>query len=398
MAAGRIMEVNGDNYGEDTNQPDVTLCPPLKKNNGKDKINMDAEKLPGSSPKARKGTKAHLGEGEDHIYKQIEKSQESGDKMENIMNSNEDKEAEKKDSISKSESPASGDKRQKCCDPGSETEKVSSQKTEEGPVSGTYQDLIIGIHYIVPAIFAIIIALVCYYVCTKSPSLQKDYNLLQVFSHKMEKVQSSFPSQRHELWKRTNIHLKRHLNLTNPLEPVSLILTSGQGAEKTLGCLAQNLATVFSAALNSSVLGIDGNSKTAQDSDQVKLSVDDELKKAFEGEVRAAVINHFEEFPPGSTLIFYRYCDHENAAYKKVFLVFTVMLPVTEVNSELSLREVEEQVQEYLKERFVSSARTATFNDMDVDKLSGLWSRISHLILPVAAEQNIEQKGCMNLK
>ncbi|XP_062854483.1 torsin-1A-interacting protein 2-like [Trichomycterus rosablanca] len=214
------------------------------------------------------------------------------------------------------------------------------------------------------------------------------------FGANLAALKLMFPSQRQELWKRTDIHVMQHLKMTNPTEPVSLILASGHGAKKTLGCLAQHLATAFSTAHNSSILSIDGTSKTAQDSDQVKLDIDKELKTAFEGEVRAAVIHHFEKFPPGSTLIFYRYCDHENAAYKKVFLVFTVMLPVTEINSELSLREVEEQVQEYLKEMFVSSARTATFNEMDVDKLSGLWSRISHLVLPVAAEQKFEQDGC----
>ncbi|KAB5567376.1 hypothetical protein PHYPO_G00232060 [Pangasianodon hypophthalmus] len=214
------------------------------------------------------------------------------------------------------------------------------------------------------------------------------------FETNLAELKPLFPNQRPELWKRTEIHLKRHLNLTDPTEPVSLILTSGRGAEKTLGCLAQQLAAAFSRALNSSVLGIDGTSKSAQDSDQVKLDIDNALKEAFEGGTQAAVIHHFEELPPGSTLIFYRYCDHENSAFKKVFLVFTVMLPVAELDFKLSLNAVEEQVQEYLKEKFVSSDSTVEFNQMDVDKLSGLWSRISHLILPVAAEQKIEQHGC----
>ncbi|KAF7695402.1 torsin-1A-interacting protein 1 isoform X3 [Silurus meridionalis] len=203
-----------------------------------------------------------------------------------------------------------------------------------------------------------------------------------------------FPSQRPELWKRTEVHVRRHLNLTDPTEPVSLMLTSGRRAEKTLRCLAQQLAAAFSNTLNSSVLEIDGTSKSSQDSDQVKLDIDKLLEEAFAGGTQAAVIQRFEELPPGSTLIFYRYCDHENSAFKKVFLVFTVMLPVEELDFKLSLGAVEEQVQEALKEKFVSSDRTAKFNQMDVDKLSGLWSRISHLILPVAAEQKIEQHGC----
>ncbi|KAL6458973.1 hypothetical protein MHYP_G00324450 [Metynnis hypsauchen] len=214
------------------------------------------------------------------------------------------------------------------------------------------------------------------------------------FDTQLAALKPLFPSQRSELWKRSEIHLKQHLKLNDPSQPVSMILTADLKAEKTLGCLAQRLAAAFSAALNSSVVDIDGASKTAHNSDQVKLDIDRALREAFDGGKQAAVIHRFEELPPGSTLIFYRYCDHENAAYKNVFLVFTVLLPVDELDSKLSLNAVEEKVQEYLKDKFVSSDRTAMFNQMDVDKLSGLWSRISHLILPVAAEETIEKHGC----
>ncbi|KTG13635.1 hypothetical protein cypCar_00042726 [Cyprinus carpio] len=211
----------------------------------------------------------------------------------------------------------------------------------------------------------------------------------------MKKLETAFSNQHPELWRRSLIHLRRHLKTKNPTEPVSLILTSDHRAEKTLGCLAQCLARAFSTAHNTSVLNINGKNKASQDSVQVKLDIDGELKKAFEGKKSAAVIHHFEELPPGSTLIFYRYCDHENAAYKDVFLVFTVMLdPEVELTSNDSLGRVEEMVQEHIKQKFVSSDKSAMFNQMDVDKLGGLWSRISHLILPVAAEKKIEKQGC----
>lgn len=228
-----------------------------------------------------------------------------------------------------------------------------------------------------------------------TPPVPKEFNVVDVFNQEMKKLESSFPNQHPELWRRSLIHLRRHLKTENPSEPVSLILTSGQRAEKTLGCLARCLAQAFSNALNSSVLNINGKDKASQDSDQVKLDIDRELRKAFEGKNSAAVIHRFEELPPGSTLIFYRYCDHENAAYKNVFLAFTVMLDAeVEVLYNVSLGRVEEMVQEHIKQKFVSSDKSAVFNQMDVDKLSGLWSRISHLILPVAAEEKIEQQGC----
>ncbi|KAI1891462.1 hypothetical protein AGOR_G00144060 [Albula goreensis] len=169
------------------------------------------------------------------------------------------------------------------------------------------------------------------------------------FQAQFLKVRSSFPSQTPELWKRGKIHLERHLQTAQPTEPVSMILTSGSRAEKTLHCLASYVAAAFSTALNSSVLHIDGASKAGLESDQVKLDIDNQLRGAFEGDKKAAIIHRFEELPPGSTLIFYRYCDHENAAFKNVLLVFTVQLPFDELSSELSLNAVEEQVQAHVQ-------------------------------------------------
>ncbi|XP_051950116.1 torsin-1A-interacting protein 2 isoform X41 [Xyrauchen texanus] len=248
-------------------------------------------------------------------------------------------------------------------------------------------------------IVALLLSVVCanlyqYNVDLTQP-VQKEFNVVELFNKEMEKVKSSFPNQRSELWRRSLIHLRRHLNSTHHTEPVSLILTSGHGAERTLGCLAQHLAKAFSTALNSSYHEIIGKGTASQDSDQVKLDIDSKLREAFEKNTKAAVVHRFEEFPPGSTLIFYRYCDHENAAYKNVFLAFTVMLDAeVEVPANASLGKVEDMVHEQIKERFISSDKSALFNQMDVDKLSGLWSRISHLILPVVAEEKIEQQGC----
>ena len=215
------------------------------------------------------------------------------------------------------------------------------------------------------------------------------------FLAKWSDLQSQFPGQRIELWKRSKVHLERHLQTPEPTEPVSLILAAGRSAERTLYCLAQGLASAFSAAHNASVLHIDGAATAGQDSDQVKMDIDNKLRGAFGGgDQPAAVIHRFEELPPGSTLIFYRYCDHENAAYKQVFLAFTVLLPLDHLDSQQSLKEVEEIVQEYIADRFVGSGSRLAFDRMDVDKLSGLWSRISHLILPVATESQVELNGC----
>lgn len=229
----------------------------------------------------------------------------------------------------------------------------------------------------------------------ESPPQKKEVRQIDIFLGQMDKLKTQFPNQRAELWKRSRIHLLRHLQTAQPTEPVSLILTAGPKAERTLRCLAQGLASAFSSSLNASILHIDGASKASQDSDQVKLDIDSKLQGAFEGDKPVAVIHRFEELPPGSTLIFYRYCDHENAAYKKTCLIFTVLLEEEEeILAKSRLSTVEEMVDDHLQKKFLSDGHPVSFDRMDLDKYGGLWSRISHLILPVAAEERMEHEGC----
>lgn len=281
-----------------------------------------------------------------------------------------------------------------------ETEPGSSNELDDGsgPIiqenirqspggNGTF--LILGIMVLAVAILLQLLR------PSETPPQKDDERQKDIFLRQMEKVKTQFPNQRAEVWDRSKIHLLRHLQTAQPTEPVSLILTAGIRAEHTLHCLAKGLASAFSSARNASVLHIDGASKASQDSDQVKLDIDSKLQGAFEGDKPVAVIHRFEELPPGSTLIFYRYCDHENAAYKKTFLIFTVLLgEEEEIPAKSRLSAVEEMVDDHLQKKFLSDGQPVSFDRMDLDKYGGLWSRISHLILPVTAEKRMEHEGC----
>ncbi|CAL8307833.1 unnamed protein product [Lota lota] len=266
------------------------------------------------------------------------------------------------------------------------TEKATKTTAEKG--IATYLILLV----------AVLVGLFAMWLATDPlhpPAEQKAFPQVDIFIREMTILKTRFYSQRPELWKRSSIHLKRHLQTARPTEPVSLILVAGRRAERTLYCLAQGLATAFSAAHNASVLHIDGVAAAGQDSDQVKMDIDSKLQGAFGGgDQPAAVIHRFEELPPGSTLIFYRYCDHENAAFKKTFLLFTVLLEEQELGEELRLNAVEELVDDQLQRKFLSPGLSVAFDSMDRDKYSGLWSRISHLILPVAEQPTVERDGC----
>ena len=167
------------------------------------------------------------------------------------------------------------------------------------------------------------------------------------FESKLRSLQSVLTNQTDRFWKILKNRGLAHIRRQNPQRPLVLLLASPPPAHDVVNCLAEKLAEALDPEHKRNLVQVDGIKVKGHPGEKVKKSMDDLLKGKFQHGHRAAIIQHLELLPPPSPLLFYSYCNDQNAPHKHVAIIFTVHLP-SEPDLSLPPKEAEGMVEKYL--------------------------------------------------
>ena len=220
---------------------------------------------------------------------------------------------------------------------------------------------------------------------TPEHEVKGDFDMVKVFGNGVNKLQSSFTNQTERFWKILKNRGLAHLRNNNPSQPLVFLLAAPPPAHEWVDCLATKLAEKLDPKHKNNLARIDGADEKGYPPDQIKKKMDIYLKQKFQGERhRVAVIHHLELLPPPSPLLFYSYCDDQNAPHKHVAIIFTVHLP-EEPSPSLSPKEAEGTAEKYL-------IKQVWLRD-DMDAVAALLSRIADTVALMNGESNNSLKA-----
>ena len=211
------------------------------------------------------------------------------------------------------------------------------------------------------------------------PEMKTDLDFPKIFENKLGSLQSLFTNQTDRFWRILKNRGLAHLRNTNPRQPLVLLLAAPPPAHDVVDCLATKLAEILDPKHKRNLAMVDGTVERSKEGTEVKKKMDDFLIAKFKKGHRAALIHHLELLPPPSPLLFYSYCDDQNAPHKHVAVIFTVHLP-REPDSSLPANEAEGTVEKYLSDE--------VWTKEDQDAIAALLSRVADTVALMNGESS----------
>ena len=200
---------------------------------------------------------------------------------------------------------------------------------------------------------------------------ETDFDFPKIFENKITKLQSSFTNQTARFWRILKNRGLAHLRNANPPQPFVLLLAAPPAAHGTVDCLARKLASALDPRHKKMLAAINGTEERSIPGEKAKKKMDEFLTRKFMDGHRAALVHHLELLPPPSPLLFYSYCDDQNAPNKRAAIIFTVHLPV-EPDASLEPKEAEGTVEKYLAD--------IVWAKEDKDAVAALLSRVTDTV------------------
>ena len=210
------------------------------------------------------------------------------------------------------------------------------------------------------------------------PGCDPNYDFVKIFENGLQELQTNFTSQTGRFWKILKSRGLAHLRTKSPRQPLVLLFMAPPSAHNVADCFTKKLAAKLDPKHSKELTTIDGKDYQTSPGHEAKEKLDKVLSGALQSGHRATLVNHLELLPPPSPLLFYSYCDNDNAPFKHVAILFTVHLP-NEPDPSLSAVETEGLVEKFLSSEVWSNA-------YNKDAVAALLSRITDTVVVLNGE------------
>ena len=227
---------------------------------------------------------------------------------------------------------------------------------------------------VIPIIIFFLVIVVAIFIAPPPPyppPISPGFNFTKIFANKIVELQSSFTNQTDRFWRLLKNRGLAHLKNASPPQPLVLLLAAPPAAHSIVECFARKLAEALDPKHKRMLATIDGREERSYPGEETKKKMDDLLIRRFKKGHKAALVHHLELLPPPSPLLFYSYCDDQNAPHKHVAIIFTVHLPV-EPDASLEPKEAEGTVEKYLAD--------IVWAKEDKDAVAALLSRVADTV------------------